>query len=221
MLKVKRGQAGFTLVEIAIVLVVVGLLLGGVLKGQSLIQGAKVSNTVKQMQGLQTMVFTFQDRFGGLPGDMSNASVVIGNGAVDCTWSCNNGLISPWRNSTLAYNQLKAAGIYSGNAPTAETNSPPNAANGQANAWGGAFMIAYYNNYANVGGAGPARNGIFTGDNIPSSVLAEIDRKIDDGLPMTGDFRSGYPRATTASCIDTTNNVWKTDGSQCAGVMFY
>lgn len=221
MLKVKRGQAGFTLVEIAIVLVVVGLLLGGVLKGQSLIQGAKVSNTVKQMQGLQTMVFTFQDRFGGLPGDMSNASTVIGNGAVDCTWQCNNGRIQPYRNASLAFNQLKAAGIYSGNAPSAEVNAAPDVTNAPANAWGGAFMIANWNRYANVGGAAPSRDGIWTGRNVPSSVLAEIDRKIDDGSPMTGDFRAGWPYQNSAACLDTTNNVWKTDGTTCAGVMFF
>ena len=46
----KRNQSGFTLIEIAIVLVIIGLLLGGVLKGQELINSAKVKNLVKAYQ---------------------------------------------------------------------------------------------------------------------------------------------------------------------------
>ena len=58
----KSNQGGFTLVEIAIVLVIIGLLLGGVLKGQELINSAKVKNLANDFRSVPTMVFAYQDR---------------------------------------------------------------------------------------------------------------------------------------------------------------
>ncbi|HVS27365.1 MAG TPA: prepilin-type N-terminal cleavage/methylation domain-containing protein, partial [Burkholderiales bacterium] len=48
-----RKQSGFTLIEIAIVLVIIGLLLGGVLKGQELITSARVRNLISQQDGIK------------------------------------------------------------------------------------------------------------------------------------------------------------------------
>ena len=64
---------GFTLIEIAIVLVIIGLLLGGVLKGQELITGARVRNLISQQDGIKAAFFGFQDRFRALPGDYAAA----------------------------------------------------------------------------------------------------------------------------------------------------
>ena len=66
-----RKQSGFTLVEIAIVLVVIGLLLGGILKGQQLINSARVRNMADQNSGVQAAYYGFIDRFRNLPGDMT------------------------------------------------------------------------------------------------------------------------------------------------------
>ena len=57
----KKQQSGFTLVEIAIVLVIIGLLLGGVLKGQELINSAKVKNMAGDFRNLQVMIYGYQD----------------------------------------------------------------------------------------------------------------------------------------------------------------
>ncbi len=70
---------GFTLIEIAIVLVIIGLLLGGVLKGQELITGARVRNLISQQDGIKAAFFGFQDRFRALPGDYASASTNINN----------------------------------------------------------------------------------------------------------------------------------------------
>ena len=56
-------QTGFTLIEIAIVLVIIGLLLGGVLKGQELITSARVRNIVSQQDGVKAAYFGFLDRY--------------------------------------------------------------------------------------------------------------------------------------------------------------
>ncbi|MDR9498567.1 MAG: prepilin-type N-terminal cleavage/methylation domain-containing protein [Hydrogenovibrio sp.] len=65
----KKNQKGFTLVEIAIVLVIIGLLLGGVLKGQELIENAKLRGEINTLQAFQTAAYSYQDRIGRLPGD--------------------------------------------------------------------------------------------------------------------------------------------------------
>ncbi|MEZ0121356.1 MAG: type II secretion system protein [Candidatus Reddybacter sp.] len=81
----KNKQSGFTLVEIAIVLVIIGLILGGVLKGQVLIDNAKYKNFVKQMESYRGAYFTFQDTYRGLPDDLAiitalDASAEAGDG---------------------------------------------------------------------------------------------------------------------------------------------
>ena len=80
MLTVKK-QSGFTLVEIAIVLVIIGLLLGGILKGQELITSARVRNLADQNSGIQAAYYGFIDRYRQIPGDMptATAQAAIGN----------------------------------------------------------------------------------------------------------------------------------------------
>ncbi len=65
----RNQQSGFTLVEIAIVLVIIGLLLGGVLKGQELITQAKIKNVANDFNGLTAAIYSYQDRYKRLPGD--------------------------------------------------------------------------------------------------------------------------------------------------------
>ena len=65
-----RGQAGFTLVELAIVMIIIGLLIAGVLKGQALIGNAKVTAQVAQVKAIDAATSTFKDMYAGLPGDI-------------------------------------------------------------------------------------------------------------------------------------------------------
>ena len=69
-----RREAGFTLVELAIVLVVIGIVVGAVLKGQELIYNAKVKRTVSLIKELMAAVQIYYDRYGYLPGDDPTAS---------------------------------------------------------------------------------------------------------------------------------------------------
>ena len=78
----KHRQAGFTLVEIAIVLVIIGLLLGGIIQGQQLINSARVKNLAETNSGVQAAYFGFIDRYRQVPGDMDNT---VANNAIGVT----------------------------------------------------------------------------------------------------------------------------------------
>lgn len=67
---------GFTLIELSIVLVIIGLIVGGVLVGRDLINAAEVRAQISQIEKLQTAVATFKGKFGELPGDISYANAV-------------------------------------------------------------------------------------------------------------------------------------------------
>jgi prepilin-type N-terminal cleavage/methylation domain-containing protein len=69
MRKLFRSQAGFTLVELAIGLVIIGLLIGAILGGAQMIKNAKIKRQVNDLQGLYGAVYTYFDRFLQLPGD--------------------------------------------------------------------------------------------------------------------------------------------------------
>jgi prepilin-type N-terminal cleavage/methylation domain-containing protein len=82
-----KKQTGFTLIELAIVLVIIGLLLGGVLKGQELINSAKVKNLANDFRTIPVYIYGYQDKFKALPGDdkaaqahLGDTSVLQGNG---------------------------------------------------------------------------------------------------------------------------------------------
>ncbi len=184
-----RKQSGFTLIEIAIVLVIIGLLLGGVLKGQELIQSARVRNLISQQDGVKAAYFGFLDRFRALPGDYSKATTTIAGTTVD---GDNNGQITASGSGTAVHEEIAAwehlshAGFINGSyvyATLPETNlSTP------TNPYARYLRIIYDGVY---GGTitSPSRHNLKTGNQIPSDLMAEIDRKIDDGNPIGGTFQ--------------------------------
>jgi prepilin-type N-terminal cleavage/methylation domain-containing protein len=161
-----NDQKGFTLIEIAIVLVIIGLLIGGVLKGQSMIYNAKEKRLVNDINGMRAAVLTFQDRYAQLPGDCSRslgAADVVGNG---------DGVIA--NNATEApYQDLRFAQLISG-ATTLLT--PP------TNNYGGTISL-YYATYNTLAG------NWFIASMIPAEVCQDIDTKYDDGLYNSGDIQ--------------------------------
>lgn len=77
-------QKGFTLVELAIVMTIIGLLIGGILKGQELMENARVTSTVAQVKSYEAAITTFRDAFNAFPGDMPNTI----NRLPGCTAAC-------------------------------------------------------------------------------------------------------------------------------------
>ena len=173
-----KNQKGFTLVEIAIVLVIIGLLIGGILKGQSMIHNAKVKRLVNDFEGIRAAVITYQDRFGKYPGDEDDANSPTGDTA-------NNGDGDGLFDETDGWEieDLRLADLLSGSG----TSLP-------ANAYGGTLRV----DYINIGNSGNINQIVAT--RIPAEVCQEIDSKYDDGVNNTGDIR-GSAAYTAGSTI--------------------
>jgi prepilin-type N-terminal cleavage/methylation domain-containing protein len=199
----KHMQRGFTLVEIAIVLVIIGLLLGGILKGQELITNAKVRNVADQQNAVKAAIYAFQDRFRALPGDYNQASVNIPNTSFTAA-STGNSKIDTVAESVQAWHQLAAAGFISCSPCAADpgTAAAATQSNSMTNAYNGIMLLTYDPNYYSVSPP-TAVNNLKSGNLIPSNILAEVDRKIDDGDPTTGTMRFSNAQVQPTATTDT------------------
>lgn len=187
-----RKQTGFTLIEIAIVLVIIGLLLGGVLKGQELITSARVRNLISQQDGIKAAYFGFLDRFRALPGDYSQANANIANVALTAQGNGNGQIQSTGGGGTIdehiaAWDHLSKAGFINGSYTYAA--APESPASAPTNPYVRFIRVIYDTAYGPAAPVPPIRHNIKTGNQIPSDIMAEIDRKIDDGNPVGGNFQ--------------------------------
>ena len=221
---------GFTLIEIAIVLVIVGLLLGGVLKGQELITGARVRNLISEQEGIKAAFFGFQDRYRSLPGDYASANTNIDCGATPCASGDGNGRIeAPNAGGTheelLAWNHLSAAGFINGSFIFTVGDAAPTDANSPKNPYSVYMRLVYDNNYGS--GAPPNKHNVKTGGQVPVEIMAEVDRKIDDSNPYGGSFQfsvyapTGSTAPSAATCISGTD--WNIIGgdTNCGAVSLF
>jgi prepilin-type N-terminal cleavage/methylation domain-containing protein len=179
-------QKGFTLIEIAIVMVIIGLLLGGVLKGQEIIQNAKLKNAINQYNGIIAAAYSYQDRYASLPGDDANASARFGlgsNGDGNGTISGNFDTTTAGAESRLFFQHLRAAGLIKGAATDEAQPIHP---------WGN--IIGVEDNIHGLDGLVVCYAGL-EGD------TAEIlDRQNDDGIPNAGTVQG---HATQTSYVST------------------
>ena len=211
MKKVKK-QSGFTLVEIAIVLVVIGLLLGGVLKGQELIESSKVKSMAKDLTSYSTMMTAYQDRYRGVPGDDLTATTNVDRG-----WGLATAKFAAGDNDALIGTPtvLTNAATMAAATNKSETTTVENFSAIQALRYAGflegdVLMATPLRNA--VGGYIAFTNGVlgiahnvvcFSGLN--GKQAGALDRLLDDGISNTGRVRSivttmgvGQPAAATA-----------------------
>jgi prepilin-type N-terminal cleavage/methylation domain-containing protein len=224
-----RVVSGFTLLEIAVVLLVLGLLVAGVMKGQELFAAARVRSVIQQHDGVKTAYFGFLDRFKAPPGDYANATASFTGVSTACGVAGNPGNGNGnWRIQTidgetlLAWEHLAKAGFLTKTYSCAG-NAIVNPDTAPRNPYGQYLQLVFDNVYA--GAARDAHN-LKTGNDIPSDILAEVDRKIDDGNAAAGVFRgstytSGSP--TDATCWDATSGVWNSTASvsNCGGATLF
>ena len=198
----RARRTGFTIVELTIALVVIGIMLSGILKGQELINGSKIRAIVDRQSSLSMAWSQFVDRFGAKPGDFAHAEEHIPYATNPLPATGGNGLVER-EESDLAMEHLALAGLIlrcpqcvgdpPGEPPRSGT-SLPTANNSLTNQYDGVISIWHNDindmddiNYALRGGnMGERRLQIHTGPRIPGNILAEVDRKIDDGLANSG-----------------------------------
>lgn len=223
----KFKQKGFTLIEIAIVLVIIGLLLGGILKGQELITNARVRNLISQQDGIKAAFFGFQDRYRALPGDYTLATTNIP--AVSTNAACGSGngngngqVGSANAENILAWDHLSKAGFITGSFTCGGATESPTSA--PTNPYTRYYQLIYDNVYADA--APTARHNVKTGNLVPSDILAEVDRKVDDGNAQSGTFRfSNYGGNTGAAALTGTCHtagIWTIPPvNDCGGVSLF
>lgn len=207
-------QSGFTLVEIAIVLVIIGLLLGGVLKGQELIENAKVKNSIKDIQGISSAYYAYIDRFKRMPGDDGDLATLQARGGAWANITVagnNNGVLLNLAAATFTgageglgfWQHLKAAGMISGNpADTGTAALPVNAYNGLIGLIAGDSPML-----------GANGNSLCLGQ-VPGKAARAIDSQIDDGVGNTGSVRATLGTAGSNTVPDNVGVTTYSDDSQ-------
>ncbi|MGH8747114.1 MAG: prepilin-type N-terminal cleavage/methylation domain-containing protein [Burkholderiales bacterium] len=207
----KAVQKGFTLVEIAIVLVIIGLLLGGILKGQEMINQAKIKNVVADFSGISAAYYGYQDRYRAIPGDDPTAGTRWlgagsgnGDGVVSGTYndsSCPTTVVastttpSTTPETCMWWDDLRRSGFVAGNGG----RQPFNAVTGILGVQTG-------------NGAGGTALGGFSGlivcsANLPDKIAIAVDTQMDDGAIGTGTVRGQLqtaPNPNINTAADTT-----------------
>jgi len=177
----KRNQSGFTLIEIAIVLVIIGLLLGGVLKGQELINSAKVKNLAGDFKNIPVFIYGYQDKFKALPGDDITATSHVGATATN---GSGNGIIggkwlpaAPGDESSLFWQHVRLAGLAAGSTNTGDADfQPKNTIGGKIGIQAGSTE-----SIANLKGSY-----VICSESILGKFARQLDTNLDDGNTTTG-----------------------------------
>lgn len=202
---------GFSLVELSIVLVILGLLTGGILAGQNLIRAAELRSVSTDFDKLQTAIYTYRDKYFMLPGDGRDAFRFFGTDCAATAAECNgngNGFMgesigaNTYGEAWMAFKQLALAGLIEGSytgvlQPIAQPGenflgSKISQAGFWFYAWGD---LSYFRDGCCGTHGGDVKNFIHFGGvagNWPNASMLtpeeawNIDTKMDDGRPGTG-----------------------------------
>ena len=201
-------QAGFTLIELAIVLVIIGLLLGGVLRGQELINSAKVKNMARDFQNVQVYIYGYQDKYKAIPGDDMHADTHLtsgvngpaganlGNGVINGDWK--SGANPAASEAELFWQHVRLAGLAPGPTAVGDANYYP------TNADGGRIGISSVSTFTGPAGLNGAY--VVCSAGILGRFAKQIDTTLDDGETSTGSVRvyaaAGWLPTTGAGGVD-------------------
>jgi prepilin-type N-terminal cleavage/methylation domain-containing protein len=248
MMRARSHEQGFTFIELSIVLTIVGLIVGGVLVGQSLLGAAAVRAQISQIEKYQAAVNTFKGKYGYLPGDIRDPDASSfgfaargqypgegdGNGILEGViananaWNYHQGIAQGTGETAMFWVDLTKAGLIEGGFATAssnvvvpissvtETTTPsldayfPNAKLSKGiyvYVWSGGITFNGNNvdsgDQTNYYGLAPISSmtggsgGGMIATTPPAMTVAQaynIDMKIDDGFPASGNVTATYVR---------------------------
>ena len=235
----RRRYRGFTLIEVAIVLIIVGLLLGAILKATALIDATKVRRIADLATTAQVAYLGFRDRYQRIPGDWSASAATAGIGTpVTGGGNDNNRIDNPpgfgvWIEPNALWEQLAKAEFISGRfAGSGFVEPDPGNSLAPLNPFGQVILIG---RTADVEGATDAQLQLVLGRGLPVDIAREVDQKLDDGVPDQGSVRAtlddgnittfvgtNRPGGREATCIDGTP-VWNVNASSedCNAVLLF
>lgn len=211
-----RRQSGFTLIEIAIVLVIIGLLLGGILKGQELINSARVKNLASDFRNVPVFIYGYQDRFKALPGDDIAAAAHVGttsvtpgagdgDGVIEGSWDSPNEATP--KETYLFWQHVRLAGLAPGSTTLAATDYQPR------NAAGGIIGVQSTAPFTGMTGTYFICSGSILGRHAK-----QLDVQVDDGNTATGSLMVGTVASTPGAATATTGVADSTTYTVCMGV---
>lgn len=190
-----QNSKGFTLVELAIVLIIIGILLGAILKGQELVDNSKIKRAISDMNSIFVAYNGYIDRYQKIPGDDGpDATTLQARGGSWASVSAAgnlNGVLAATAANTFAngavettsfWQHIKAAGFVPGSITAAGAAALPN------NSFNG--LVGVFNNNAATPLSGAASGVNVCLSQVPGKAAAAIDKQIDDGDPSTGSVRS-------------------------------
>lgn len=208
-----KKEKGFTLVELSIVLVIIGLIVGGVLVGQDLINAARIRAMVSQFEKIDAGGSTFQAKYGSRPGDIAAARATAfgltapggdGNGVVQNAGTANHFLAADeisnfWDHLTeaalipgVATNEVPATQLGKGYIHIASKSNTPQATDPNDEG-----SLLYY--YISTVGPAPADGDVAIAGIMTPQEAFGIDSKLDDGLPGTGQVLADGGTSSTAT----------------------
>jgi len=185
-----RNERGFTLVEIAIVMVIIGLLLGGVLKGQEMVNNARIKRVEDDINSTSAAFLTYQDRYQQLPGDDNGANARFGtvaNGNANGVIAGNFDTATAGQESRLVWAHLRAANLVTGSGDV----QPKNPFGGLTGVEDSIYGLA---------------GDVVCLSGIPGDAAQTVDTQIDDGNPNSGTVQAGTTHnAVAASYVATSS----------------
>jgi prepilin-type N-terminal cleavage/methylation domain-containing protein len=224
--KNRENQSAFTLVELAIVIVVLGILVSGIVAGQSIIKSSKVRSVISEYKQYSTAINAFKLEYGALPGDFKDASdywdnVDDGNGDKKVVRTQGYEVGSVWEH-------LKEAeiiqGEYDSRADTSVLLSqscgirvPCSKYDGAHWAFGTSIHAPFHNNTTSnklmLNSTARTNNAVLPRNVIHVKDAYNIDKKIDDGKPTRGRVGSYYNDGSISNgdCINFANRGYRLD----------
>ncbi|MFN7038059.1 MAG: prepilin-type N-terminal cleavage/methylation domain-containing protein [Alphaproteobacteria bacterium] len=213
---IKTNRA-FTLIELAIVIIIVGIIMGGIAAGSALIKQGQIRAVIKDIQKIQTAIYAFREKFGFLPGDFSNAGAIWSTvascpdsaAAAGCNGNGNGFFDSSetykiWQHLSLAnmiegsYTGLGSSRYIGGvNVMSMPTNNGVYALRGTSSS-----LYSYPSRLNTINLLKDNNVGNEGALNAEDSYA--IDVKIDDGAPSTGKFVAGRGSSVngTTTCVN-------------------